>query len=168
MWIHILAIVLCFGFSTVAVIGIMILDKQQEIQVKSRYGHKNNTLEIIYVNVALLLCAYLLYIQYYLFIPALAAFIVVVIITTRLTSGIGETGIFIGMTYLEWNKIKNYGIINDDINTLQIRIHANERRYILRCDKENKKMIIKLFEDHQILQKQPGRKEGNKQNETFN
>lgn len=159
-----LSIILFLGFGMASFIAFSTIDKQKEITVFSRYGRQTGPLEILYVNGALLLVAGMLYTKNYRFLPALLAFVVLIFLNSRMQSGIAPIGIFIGTTRLEWEKIQAYRIVNDAISTLQIRVYANRKRYVLRCDKEYRKQIEAYFQEHNI----PVRNEKEEQHETFN
>lgn len=145
-----LAIILFLGFATADMIAFSTLDKQKDITIGSRYGRQTGPLEILYVNMALLLVAYLCYRQSYRFLPALAAFVLLIFLNSRMQSGLAPIGVFIGSSYLEWEKIRAYRIVNDEISTLQIRVYANRKKYVLRCSKESRKQIEAYFAEHEI------------------
>ncbi|MGN0153984.1 MAG: DUF5673 domain-containing protein [Lachnospiraceae bacterium] len=150
IWLNALAIVLFLGFGTAAMIAFSTIDKQKEIVIGSRYGRQTGPLEIVYVNVSLLLVAFMLYRNSYRFLPALLAFILLIFFNSRMQSGIAPIGIFIGTTYLDWDKIEAFRIINDEISTIQIRVYANRKQYVLRCDKEQRAEIEAYFMEHGI------------------
>lgn len=149
-----IAIILFLGFGMSSLIAFTTIDKQKEITIYSRYGKKTEPLEIVYVNIAFLLIAGIVYYHSYRFLPAIVAFILLIIFKSRMQSGIAPIGIFIGTTYLNWNKIESYKIINDEISTIQVRVYANKKQYVLRCDKENMKQIDFYFMEHGIPNKQ--------------
>lgn len=150
LWLNILAILLFLGFITAALVAFSTIDKQKEITIASRYGRQTGPLEILYVNVALVLTAYMLYSNNYRFLPAVIAFILLIIFNSRMRSGIAPIGVFIGTTYLEWGKIESYKIVNNDISTVEVCVYANKKRYVLRCDKESRKQIDAYFIEHGI------------------
>ena len=153
VWLDAAAIILFLGFGMAALIAFSTIDKQKEITIGSRYGRQTGPLEIIYVNVALLLIAVILYQNSYRFLPALCMFILLIIFNSRMQSGIAPIGIFIGTTYLEWGKIQAYKIINDELSTIQVRVYANKKQYVLRCAKEQRAQIEGYFWDHNIQEK---------------
>lgn len=153
VWLNAIAIVLFLGFGMASLIAFSTIDKQKEITIFSRYGRQTGPLEILYVNVALLLIAAILYQKNYRFLPALCVFILLIIFNSRMKSGIAPIGVFIGTTYLEWKKIESYKIINDEISTVQIRVYANKKQYVLRCAKEQRTQIEAYFWDHNIPEK---------------
>ena len=93
MWIYALAVILALGFFTADIIAIIILDKQKTIAVYSRMGRQTNPIEIINVNLALLLVGYFIYIKYFVFMPAIVCFIIFIILSTRVQSGMSAEGI---------------------------------------------------------------------------
>lgn len=153
VWLDATAIVLFLGFGMAALIAFSTIDKQKEITISSRYGRQTGPLEILYVNVALLLIALILYQNNYRFLPALCVFVLLIFFNSRMQSGIAPIGVFIGTTYLEWGKIEAYKIINDEISTIQIRVFANKKQYVLRCGKEQRPQIESYFWDHNIQEK---------------
>lgn len=143
-----MAIILALGFFTADIIAIIILDKQKTIVVYSRMGRQTNPVEIINVNVALLLIGYFIYIKYFVFMPAIVCFVVFIILSTRVQSGMSEEGIYVGLTFIEWDKVKSYKIINDDISTFMIKLRANKRQYVFRCDKVKRSEIEDILHAH--------------------
>lgn len=150
VWLDAAAIILFLGFGMAALIAFSTIDKQKEITISSRYGRQTGPLEIVYVNVALLLIAVILYQNSYRFLPALCVFVLLIIFNSRMKSGIAPIGVFIGTTYLEWNRIQSYKIINDEISTVQIRVYANKKQYVLRCAKEQRTQAESYFWDNNI------------------
>lgn len=153
VWLDAAAIILFLGFGMAALIAFSTIDKQKEITISSRYGRQTGPLEIVYVNVALLLIAMMLYQNSYRFLPALCVFVLLIFFNSRMQSGIAPIGVFIGTTYLEWGRIEAYKIINDEISTVQIRIYANRKQYVLRCGKEQRAQAEEYFWDHSIPEK---------------
>lgn len=161
-----LAIVLFLGFGMAALIAFSTIDKQKEITISSRYGRQTGLLEILYVNIALLLVAGMLYSHSYRFLPALTVFILLIFFNSRMQSGIAPTGVFIGTTCLEWDRIRAYRVVNDQISTVEIRVYANKKCYALRCAKEYRTQAEVYFEKHNIpLQND---REEEEPHETFN
>lgn len=153
VWLDAAAIILFLGFGMAALIAFSTIDKQKEITISSRYGRQTGPLEIVYVNVALLLIALILYQKSYRFLPALCVFVLLIIFNSRMQSGIAPAGVFIGTTFLEWGKIEAYKIINDEISTVQIRVYANKKQYVLRCTKEQRSQAESYFWEHNISEK---------------
>lgn len=145
-----LAIILFLGFGTACVIAFTALDKQKEITIPSRYGRQVGPLEILYVNLALVMVAVMLYFKNYRFLPAIIVFVLLIFFNSRMSSGISPGGVFIGFNYLEWNKIAGYRIINDKISTVQIRVYANKKQYVIRCDKDMRRDAEHLFIENGI------------------
>ncbi|MDD6071860.1 MAG: DUF5673 domain-containing protein [Clostridiales bacterium] len=154
MWLNGLAVILFLGFFMAALIAFSTIDKQKEIVVSSRYGRQTGTLEIVYVNVALLLVAAMLYFHSYRFLPALAAFVLLIFFNSRMQSGIAPRGIFVGTTFLEWSQLEEYHILNDEISTIEVQVYANRKRYVLRCSKEERKQIEQYFVNNGVRKKQ--------------
>ena len=148
--INALSIILFFGFGMASFIAFSTIDKQKEIVIASRYGRQTGPLEILYVNVALLVVAVMLYNHSYRFLPALIAFVLLIFFNSRMQSGIAPTGIFIGTTFLEWGKIKSYRIVNNAISTMEVQVFANKKRYVLKCDKQHRAQVEEYFEKYDI------------------
>ncbi len=146
-----LAIILFLGFGLACVIAFTTLDKQKDITIPSRYGRQIGTMEILYVNASLVMIAIILYEKSYRFVPALATFVLLVFFNSRMSSGISPLGVFIGTTFLEWNRLEGYRIINDQISTVQIRIYTADKQYILRCDKDMRRDAEHLFIEHGVI-----------------
>ncbi len=148
-----LAVILFLGFASADLIAFSTLDRQKEILIESRYGRQTGPLEILYVNAALLAAAYFCYSKTYRFLPAVGAFVLLVFLNSRMVSGISPGGIFVGATFLEWNRISAYRIVNDQISTVEVQVFANRKRYALRCGKEFRKQVEAYFLDHNIVMK---------------
>lgn len=160
-----LSVILFLGFGMAALIAFSTIDRQKEITINSRYGRQTGPLEILYVNLALLLVAGMLYRHSYRFLPALAVFVLLIFFNSRMLSGLAPTGVFIGTTYLEWGKIQSYRIVNDEISTIEIKVYANKKCYVLRCDKECRSEAEDYFKEHDIPVRSD--REEEEQNETF-
>ena len=154
MWLNALAVILFLGFFMAVLIAFSTIDRQKEIVINSRYGRRTGTVEIIYVNAALLLVAAMLYFNSYRFLPALAAFILLIFFNSRMQSGIAPQGIFVGTTFLEWKEIEGYRIVNDEISTVEVQVYTNRKRYVLRCSKEDRKQIEQYFMENDVKEKQ--------------
>lgn len=154
IYLNALSVILFLSFAMASLIAFSTMDKQKEITIASRYGRQTGLLEILYVNISLLLAAYMLYSHNYRFLPAITAFVVLIFLNTRMESGIAPIGVFIGATHLEWEKIKAYHIINDEISTVQVRVYANKKQYVLRCDKAQREQIVDYFIEQGIQDKE--------------
>ena len=154
-----LSVILFLGFGMAALIAFSTIDKQKEITINSRYGRQTGPLEIVYVNLALLLVAGMLYQHSYRFLPALAVFVLLIFFNSRMQSGIAPIGVFIGTTYLEWGKIGSYQMVNDEISTIEIKVYVNKKCYVLRCDKEYRSQAENYFKEHNIPARSDGEEE---------
>ena len=150
MWLNGLSIILFLGFFMAALIAFSTIDKQKEITIESRYGRQIGTLEIVYVNVALLLVAVMLYFHSYRFLPAIVVFVLLIFFNSRIQSGVAPLGIFVGTTFLRWDEMENYRIVNDEISTIEVRVYANRKRYVLRCSKEDRGQIEQYFAENGV------------------
>ena len=102
------------------------------------------------MNVALLLVAAMLYFHVYRFLPVLVAFVLLIVFISRIQSGIAPQGVFIGTTFLKWEDMDSYRILNDEISTIEVRIYANQKQYAMRCSKEDRKQIETYFVEHNV------------------
>jgi hypothetical protein len=154
MWLNGLAIILFLGFFMAALIAFSTIDKQKEITIASRYGRQTGTLEIVYVNVGLLLVAVMLYFHNYRFLPALAAFLCLIFFNSRMQSGIAPQGVFVGTAFLKWEEMEAFRVVNDEISTVKVLVYANHKRYVLRCDKQDRMQIEAYFSENGIKAKE--------------
>lgn len=135
---------LTLGFGTIGIISCVVLHRQKSIIVESRLGKSSSVSEIINVNVALVGIAMSVWFHYYIFVPPLLMYIFFIVITTRIHSGLSEEGMFVGLTFIDWEHIEGYKFVNDNINTIKVKLRANKRQYIIECDKEQKNELEEL------------------------
>lgn len=135
---------LTLGFATIGIIGCIVLHRQKKIIVESRLGKSSSVSEIVNVNIALVGVALSVWFRYYVFIPPLLMYIFFIVITTRIRSGLSEEGMFVGLTFIDWEHIEGYKFVNDSINTIKVKLRANRRQYIIECDKSQKKDVEAL------------------------
>lgn len=135
---------LTLGFGTIGIISCVVLHRQKSIIVESRLGKSSSVSEIINVNVALVGIAMSVWFHYYIFVPPLLIYIFFIVITTRIRSGLSEEGMFVGLTFIDWEHIEGYKFVNDNINTIKVKLRANKRQYIIECDKEQKNELEEL------------------------
>lgn len=147
MWQYLQYIVsgaLTLGFATIGIISCVVLKHQKKIIVESRLGKSSSSSEIINVNIALVGVALSVWFQYYIFIPPMLMYIFFIVITTRIRSGLSEEGMFVGLTFIDWEHIEGYKFVNDNINTIKVKLRANKRQYIIECEKEQKAEVEEL------------------------
>lgn len=135
---------LTLGFGMIGIISCVVLHRQKSIIVESRLGKSSSVSEIINVNVALVGMAMSVWFHYYIFVPPLLMYIFFIVITTRIRSGLSEEGMFVGLTFIDWEHIEGYKFVNDNINTIKVKLRANKRQYIIECDKEQKNELEEL------------------------
>lgn len=150
---YILALVVFVVLATMSAIGIVVLKRQKAICVESRLGASSSVSELINVNIGLLLVALLVWFREYLLIPPVLMYIIFIMISTRIRSGLSEEGAFIGLTFLDWKHMEGYKFVNDSLNTFKVKLRANHRQYVLECDKEYRPQVEKLVRMH--LQETP-------------
>ncbi len=141
---YVLSGALTLAFATIGIISCVVLHRQKKIIVESRLGKSSSVSEIINVNVALIGVAMSVWFQYYVFIPPLLMYIFFIVITTRIRSGLSEEGMFVGLTFIDWEHIEGYKFVNDSINTIKVKLRANRRQYIIECEKEQKAEVEAL------------------------
>ncbi|MDE7366480.1 MAG: hypothetical protein K2N24_03895, partial [Lachnospiraceae bacterium] len=74
-------------------------------------------------------------------------YIFFIVITTRIRSGLSEEGMFVGLTFIDWEHIEGYKFVNDNINTIKVKLRANKRQYIIECEKEQKAEVEELVRE---------------------
>ncbi|MGN0436830.1 MAG: DUF5673 domain-containing protein [Wujia sp.] len=152
VWIGVLAFVLFLGFGTAVLVCISAIKRQSGIIIRSRLHRKLNSSEIIYSNLGLILLAVLLYFHKYAFAPAILAFVLFVVLSTRIKSGITEEGAIVGTKFIDWEFMKSYKLVNDeeDSNVIILKIRADRRQYVLVCDRQDKEEIREIFEENDV------------------
>lgn len=152
VWIGVLGFVLFLGFATAVMVCISAIKKQSGIIIKSRLHHKLNNSEVIYANLGLVLLAVLLYLHFYVFVPAILAFVLFVILTTRIQSGLTDEGALVGTTFLEWEFMKGYKFVDDanDSNVIILKIRANRKQYVLVCNRRDRHEVAELMDKNHV------------------
>lgn len=152
VWITILGIILFLGFATATFVCYQAIEKQSEIVIHSRLHHKVNCTEVICTNLGLVLFGILLYIKYYTFVPAVLMFVVFILASTRIKSGVTEDGAMVGTTYLEWDEMDSYKLVNEpgDSNIIILKIRAHRKQYVLVCDRKDRIEIANLFRENGV------------------
>lgn len=141
---YVLSAALTLGFVTIGIISCVVLHRQKSILVESRLGRSSSVSEIINVNVALVGIAMSVWFRYYIFVPPLLMYIFFIVITTRIRSGLSEEGMFVGLTFIDWEHIEGYKFVNDNINTIKVKLRANKRQYIIECEKDRQEEVENL------------------------
>lgn len=141
---YVLSAALTLGFVTIGIISCVVLHRQKSILVESRLGQSSSVSEIINVNVALVGIAMSVWFRYYIFVPPLLMYIFFIVITTRIRSGLSEEGMFVGLTFIDWEHIEGYKFVNDNINTIKVKLRANKRQYIIECEKDRQEEVENL------------------------
>ncbi len=154
MWINIIIAILFSGFFVLSVLSVRTIIKQRTIIISSLISRQSGLIEVLDVNIALIVIVILVQQRIYIYIPVVTLFAFFIMTTTRLKSGICDDGIFIGMTFVSWKHIKAYKLTNDDINTIQIKFRANNRQYVMRCNKKYVKEIVAMLKANGIKEQQ--------------
>lgn len=152
VWISVLGFVLFMGFATAVRVCIAAIRRQSGIIIRSRLHHKLNNAEIIYANLGLIVFAVLFYFHYYVFIPAVLAFVLFIVLSARVHSGLTEEGAVVGTTFLEWEFMRGYKLVDDegDSNIIILKIRANRKQYVLVCDRSDRHAIAELMEKKHV------------------
>lgn len=108
VWLSVLAFVLFLGFGTGALVCVSAVKKQSGIVIKSRLHHKLNISEVVYANLGLVGLVVLVYFKIYIFVPAVLMFVLFIVLSTRIQSGITEDGVLVGTTFIEWEFMRSF------------------------------------------------------------
>lgn len=154
VWIGVLAFVLLLGFGMADVVCINALKRQNKITIKSRIKHKVNGSDVIIANLSLIAFGILIYFKLYTFTPAILAFVLFIILSTQVKSGITPEGALVGTTFIDWKSMEGYKFHDDseDSNVVMLKIRANGRQYVLVCDRGDKKEIKEIFDKNYVNQ----------------
>lgn len=152
VWINVLGFVFFLGFATAGYVCILAIKRQEGIVIRSRLHHRVNKSEVIYANAGLVVFAVLMYFHYFVFAPAVLAFVSFIILSTRIQSGVTEEGALVGTTFIEWEFMKSYKLVDDpsDSNIIILKIRANRRQYIMVCERRDRFEIAKIFDAHDV------------------
>lgn len=152
VWIGVLGLVLFLGFFTALMVCISAIKKQSGILVSSRLHHKDNKAEVIYANIGLVILVVLLYFEYYVFVPAILMFVLFVVLSTRIKSGLTAEGAIVGTTFIDWEFMKSYKLTDDETNSniIILKIRANRKQYVLVCDRKDRFSIRDIFEKNHV------------------
>ena len=134
---YVISAILTLGFATIGIVSCVVLHRQKSIIIES--------LPTLFpLHVALVGIAMSVWFRYYVFVPPLLMYIFFIVITTRIRSGLSENGMFVGLTFIDWEHIEGYKFVNDNINTIKVKLRANKRQYIIECEKEQKSVMEQL------------------------
>lgn len=152
VWRGVLGFVLFLGFGTAVLVCISAIKRQPDIIIKSRLHHKLNRSEVIYANLGLVLFAVFAYFHYYVFAPAVLAFVLFIVLSTRVQSGLTDKGAVVGTSYLEWEFIQSYKLVDDpeDSNIIILKLRANRRQYVMVCERRDRFAIADLMKENDV------------------
>ncbi len=152
VWIGVLAFVLFLGFGTAAMVCVSSIKKQSQIVIKSRIHRKINNGEIIYANVGLVVAAVLIFFNYYVFVPAIFAFVIFIVLSTRIQSGLTNEGAVVGTSFIEWEFMKGFKLVDEeeDSNIIILKIRANRKQYVMVCDRRDKNAIFDMMKSNKV------------------
>lgn len=148
VWIGVLGFIVFLGFATAVGVCISAINRQEGIIIKSRLHTKLNSAQVIYANVGLIILVVLIYFHLYVFVPAVLAFVLFIVLSTRIKSGITDSGAIVGTALIEWEYMKSFKLVNDenDSNIIILKIRANRKQYVLVCDRRDRQRIREIFE----------------------
>lgn len=152
VWVGVLAFVLFLGFGTAVMVCINAIKRQTGIIIKSRIKHKINSAEVIYANLGLVVLAVLVYFKLFLFVPAVFAFVLFIVLSTQIQSGLTAEGAVVGTSFIDWEFMDGYKFVNyeNDSNVIILKIRANRRQYVLVCDRRDRVEIKKMLTDNGV------------------
>lgn len=152
VWIGVLGFVLFLGFATAVMVCVSSIKKQTGIVIRSRLHHRLNNSEVIYANLGLILFAVLLHFHIYVFVPAVLAFVLFIILSTLIQSGLTMDGAIVGTTFLEWEFMQSYKLVDyeDDSNIVILKVRANRKQYVLVCDRKDRYAIAELMDKNHV------------------
>lgn len=152
VWIGVLGFVLFLGFGTAVLVCISAIKRQASIIIKSRLHHKTNQSEIVYANLGLVLLVVFAYFHYYVFAPAVIMFVVFIVLTTKIQSGMTDEGALVGTTFIDWEFMDGYKLVDDeeDSNIVILKIRANRRQYVMICERNDRTVIGDLMKKNHV------------------
>ena len=120
----------------------------------SRIKRKLNISEVVYANLGLVVFAVLMYFHYFVFIPAVLCFVTFIVLTTQIQSGLTGEGAVVGTTFIDWEFMDGYKLVDDeeDSNIIILKIRANRKQYVLVCDRRDKNNIKDIMEENYVNQ----------------
>lgn len=152
IWLGVLAFVLFLGFGTAVMVCINSIKRQTGIIIKSRIKHRINNAEVIYANLGLIVLAVLMYFKLFLFVPAVLAFVLFIVLSTQIQSGITDDGAVVGTSFIDWEFMDGYKLVDeeDDSNIIILKIRANRRQYVMVCERRDREKIKTIFTDNDV------------------
>ena len=152
VWLNVLAFVLFLGFFTAFVMAVKAVGRKNDIRIKSRLKKSSGVSEVIYANLGLIGMCVLVVFKLYAFVPAVLMFVLFIICSTRIESGIADYGALVGTAVIEWEFMKGYKFTEEgaDSNIIILKIRANRKQYVLICNREDKDSIIDVFKKQHI------------------
>ena len=128
------------------------MGRKNDIRIKSRLKKSSGVSEVIYANLGLIGMCVLVVFKLYTFVPAVLMFVLFIICSTRIESGIADYGALVGTAVIEWEFMKGYKFTEEgaDSNIIILKIRANRKQYVLICNREDKDRIIDVFKKQHI------------------
>ena len=79
-------------------------------------------------------------------------FVLFVVLSTRIQSGITRDGVLVGTTFIEWEFMRSFLLENqgEDSNVIVLKIRANRKTYILVCNREDRFAIDEIFKKNNV------------------
>ncbi len=152
VWLNVLAFVLALAFFFAVLICVRAVRRAGEILIRSRLHRGLHLSEVIYANAGLLLVLLLVILKLYSFVPAALLFVLFVVLSTRIESGLTAEGVLVGTTFAEWDFVKGFKFTDDetDSNIVILKIRANRKQYVLVCNREDREKIRELFQKNHV------------------
>lgn len=152
VWIGVLGFVLFLGFFIAVMICLTAIKRKNQIIIKSRLHRKLGNAEVIYANLGLLLLVVSVYFHVYAFVPGILAFVLFVVLTTQVQSGLTDKGVLIGTVFEEWEFIKGYCLIDDesDSNIIILKLRIGRKQYVLVCNREDRFLISDMMKKNGV------------------
>jgi hypothetical protein len=152
VWIGVLGFVLFLGFAIAVISCVNAIKRSTGIVIKSRLHQSFGSREVVYANLGLVAAVVLLVFRLYTFVPGVLMFVLFVVLSTRIKSGLTEEGAVIGTDFLEWEQMDSYKLVNDeaDSNVIILKIRANHKQYVLVCDREDRFEIAKIMRENYV------------------
>lgn len=152
VWIGVLAFVLFLGFAIAVYSCVNAIKRNPGIIIKSRLHQSFGCREVIYANLGLVAVVILLIFKLYIFVPGALMFVLFVVLSTSVKSGLTEEGALVGTDFLEWEQMDSYKLVNDasDSNIIILKIRANHKQYVLVCNREDRYEISELMRGKKV------------------
>lgn len=155
MFLQIVAACMFIGFFLATLNCVSAIKYQSKIIVLGWVHHQSETLKLVLANVGLVLLAIAVYYEQYLFIPVVVAFVIYILMLTRMRCGLTEDGVVVGTCFIPWDSMQNFKMIDNPkgvSGTVLLKILAGDKQYYVVCSRCDKNMIKTILENNNIAQ----------------